>query len=203
MRQLDEGQLLVYSDRTILSTPLTNVPEILTAGLTGIDSRGGTALHDHLFLAMQQLEARQGRRVVVLLSDGIDTHSVLEAQDVLAKARQSQALLYWVRLHDDPTMPTDKIPSLFSAWHDAEAYKQQFAALGETVRESGGNEIVVHQLSEIVPAFESVMRELREQYVLGYYPRVTHGAGTWHRVRVTSTRSGLSIHARKGYVERM
>jgi Ca-activated chloride channel homolog len=202
MRTLDEGQLMVYSDRTMLSTPLTNVPEMLTAGLTGIESRGGTALYDHLYLAMQQLEARQGRRVVVLLSDGVDSHSVLTAEDVLAKARQSQALLYWVRLHDQPNEPADKLPNLYSAWHNSKDYRQQFGVLGDTVRESGGREIVVHEIAGIEPAFGEVMKELREQYVLGYYPKITHGPGTWHRVKVNVSRSGVKVHSREGYLER-
>jgi Ca-activated chloride channel homolog len=202
MRSLDEGQLVVYADRTMLSTPLTNVPEMLTAGLSSIESRGGTAMFDHLYLAMQQLELRQGRRVVVLLSDGVDTHSVLTAEAVQAKARQSQALLYWVRLHDQPGLPTDKLPALYSAWHDAKTYRQQYAMLGDTVNESGGREIVVHEVSDIVPAFAAIMSELREQYVLGYYPRVTHGPGTWHSVSVSVARKGVSLHCREGYVER-
>ncbi len=57
MRPLDEGRLLVFSDRILHTTPFTTFPEVLTAGLGRVEADGGTAINDHLYLALKQLEA--------------------------------------------------------------------------------------------------------------------------------------------------
>jgi len=203
MRPLDEGKLLVYCDHTVHATPFTNVPEVLRAGLGDIDAHGGTALNDHLYLALKLLEERQGRRVVVLLSDGVDSHSVLSMEDVLFKARQSQALIYWIRLADEQAdVPSgEDLPPLFTAWHDKEWYWQQFRLLKKTVEESGGALTAVRQLGEIDGAFRGIMRELREQYVLGYYPSNQRNDGRWRKVRVQVDRDGIDVLTREGYLD--
>jgi Ca-activated chloride channel family protein len=201
MRTLDEGKLLVYNDHTELSTPFTNVPEVLLAGLGAVKAGGGTTLNDHLYLALKLLEQRQGRRAVVVLSDGLDANSVLSASDVLLKARQSQALVYWIRLREGARGGDTELPPLFSAWRNAAWYREQLRTLDEMVVESGGRVTVVRELGELAPAFAEVMRELREQYVLGYYPTGQKDDGRWHRVKVKVERSGVQVRTREGYLD--
>lgn len=201
MRALDEGKLLVYNDHTELSTPFTNVPEVLLAGLAGVKAGGGTTLNDHLYLALKLLEQRQGRRVVVVLSDGLDANSVLSASDVLLKARQSQALVYWIRLQEGTKGDATELPPLFSAWRNAAWYREQLRTLDEMVVEGGGRVTVVQELSELAPAFAEVMRELREQYVLGYYPSDQKDDGRWHKVKVKVGRDGVKVRTREGYLD--
>jgi Ca-activated chloride channel family protein len=203
MRQLDEGKLLVYCDHIVHATPFTNVPEVLRAGLSNIAADGGTALADHVYLALKLLEEQQGRRVVVLLSDGVDSHSLLSMEDVLFKARQSQALIYWIRLADQmPGVPDgEDLPPLFTAWRDKEGYWRQFRLLKRTVEESGGSVTTVKQLADLSGAFRAIMRELREQYVLGYYPTDLRNNGRWRKVKVKVDRPGLDVLTREGYLD--
>jgi len=203
MRPLDEGKLLVYCDHTVHATPFTSVPEVLRAGLGEIEAHGGTALADHLYLALKLLEERQGRRVVVLLSDGVDSHSLLSMEDVLFKARQSQALVYWIRLADEASdVPSGKdLPPLFSAWRDKGTYWEQFRLLHRTVEESGGAVTVVKRLDEVEPAFHGIMQELREQYVLGYYPTEQRNDGSWRKIKVKVGRRGVEVVTREGYLD--
>ena len=65
-----------------------------------VEASGGTSINDHLFMALTRLESVQGRRVVVLFSDGADVHSVLSMAEVLSKASSSQALIYWIHLRE-------------------------------------------------------------------------------------------------------
>ncbi len=199
MRTLDEGRLIVFSDRILHSTPFTSFPEVLAAGLGRVAARGGTALNDHLYLALKQLEVRQGRRVVILLSDGVDSHSVLEMQEVLARARSSQALVYWLRL---PVGGSNvDLPTLRSAWRSTEEYKREFQLLQQTIAESGGSVRPINAPREIAGAFQGIADELRDQYVLGYYPSNLRKDGRWRRVEVGVSDSGLEIRARDGYVD--
>jgi hypothetical protein len=148
MERLDEGSLLVFSDRILHTTPFTTFPQVLVAGLERVNARGGTALNDFLYLALSRLETRQGRRVVILLSDGVDSHSILSMTNVLPHARRSQALIYWLRLpyaaaHDGADWG---LPDLTTAWRDSESYRREFQLLGRAVSESGGERTVCPRL---------------------------------------------------------
>ena len=98
MAPLDQALLLLFSDRLLHRSPLTSDGQLLAAGLDGVRAQGGTAVNDHLFLALQLLAPVQGRRVAILLSDGIDVESVLDMERVRESARDSQALIYWIQL---------------------------------------------------------------------------------------------------------
>lgn len=202
MRPLDEGRLMVFSDRILHLSPYTTFPEVLTLGLDSIRARGGTALNDHLYLALRQLEERQGRRVVILLSDGIDSHSVLSMEDALERTRRSQALVYWLRLpfHGEETSE-DSRPSLSSPWRNRADHREQFELLKSAVEESGGRIADLGHISEIAPTFRNILQELREQYVLGFYPPDPRHDGSWRRVEVRAARPGVRVRARGGYID--
>ncbi len=204
MRALDEGKLLVFSDRILHSTPFTTIPDVLTAGLDRIRATGGTALNDHLYLALKQLEARQGRRVVILLSDGVDSHSVLPMTEVLNNARRSQALIYWLQLPYRRGALIDggrQLPKMASAWRSSDDYQRQFALLRRTVEESGGRIQLLASVDEIGNAFEGILTELREQYALGFYPENPNHDGNWRRLKVRLRPSGVDIRCREGYLD--
>ncbi len=196
MHALDQAQLLLFSDRIVHQTPFTNFPEVLKAGLSGVEADGGTSLDDHLFVAMERLEAHQGRRVIILLSDGIDVSSLLRMQDVERSARRSQALIYWIR-------PGTLAPGgrLYSAWRGDKEHRQELDMLETMVTRSGGRIVGVRTVREARPAFEKILQELREQYVIGYYPTVDRGDGAWHKVEVKTRQRGLDVRAREGYLD--
>lgn len=203
MQRLDEGNLLVFSDRILHASPFTTFADVLTAGLGQVEAQGGTSLNDHLYLALQQLEARQGRRVVILLSDGVDSHSVLSMSDVLLSARRSQALIYWLRLpyRQGQAVAEDSLPSLTTAWRNTASYRREYDLLRRTVTESGGRILTLGTLQEIEPAFNEILTELREQYVLGYYPSQVRGDGSWHRVQVRLRPEDVEVRSRDGYLD--
>jgi Ca-activated chloride channel homolog len=201
MKPLDEGRLLVFSDRILHLTPFTTSPEILTVGLSQVRAAGGTALNDHLYMALKELETRQGRRVVVVLSDGVDSHSVLAMEDVLAKARRSQALIYWLQLPYGANQTASEIPRLSTNWRNSERIQEEFTLLRQTVEESGGRIQLLGSIDEIESAFRGILQELREQYVLGYYPADGDRPGVWRRVEVRLPgHSDLKARHRDGYI---
>lgn len=208
MRALDEAKLLVFSDRVLLSSPFTTVPEVLSAGLSSVEARGGSAVADHLYLALQQIEARQGRRVVVLLSDGVDSHSVLDMEAVVERARRSQALVYWLRLPyrrggaGGGDAGEGRLPVLRGFWRSPEGYQRQFDLLGRVVEESAGRTAVLVGPEDIEPAFRGILQELREQYVLGYYPEAPRRDGSWRRVEVkVGSRGRYQVRCQAGYLD--
>jgi Ca-activated chloride channel family protein len=203
MRPLDLAQVMIFSDQLLARTPITGAREVLAAGLGGAEARGGTALQDHLFLALKLLEERQGRRVVVLLSDGIDTHSVLDVEQMVEAARTSNALIYWIRFARDTEHPFDLGGvTMTSAWKAPDEYGRQIDRLVQVVRESGGDIIPVASVAEIEPVFVRILEELRSQYVLGYYPDNRRRDRSWHRVKVAVDEHGVEVRAPRGYLDR-
>jgi Ca-activated chloride channel family protein len=202
MKDLDLAQVMVFSDQLLSSTPITDVKAVLTAGLSGTEARGGTALQDHLFVALKLLEQRQGRRVLILLSDGVDTHSVLPMSQVLDMARKSNTLIYWIRVvraSSDPDSFEHK--NLSSAWKNSEVYRHQQDVLIDIVNHSGGRIFGVTNPMQIGPVFIDILDELREQYVLGYYPDNRRNDGRWHRVKVRAEAADVEVRAPRGYVD--
>jgi VWFA-related protein len=202
MRKLDRGKVIVYSDVIQNGTAFSGVQEVLTAGLIGATGSGGTAVNDTLYAALKLLESRQGRRLVVLLSDGIDTHSVLDGRDVLDHARRSQAMVYWIRLlNADESADSLDEHDMASAWRTPADYRRQTASLVELVELSGGRIIPARTPNEIEEVFTEILLELREQYALGYYPTGQRNDGSWRRVKVKVDRRGLKVRTHEGYID--
>jgi len=202
MKELDQAQVMVFSDQVLSMTPITDAKEILTAGLSGTEARGGTALQDHLFVALTLIAQRQGRRVLILLSDGIDTHSVIPMSQVFDVARKSGVLIYWIRFSREGDGSEDDMRSnLSSAWKSPDEYREGGITLAKAVNESGGRIFSVAELGEIRPVFIRILEELRNQYVLGYYPNNKRNDGKWHRVKVVVEAVDTDVRAPRGYVD--
>jgi Ca-activated chloride channel family protein len=199
MHELDRAMVMLFSDRVLRTTGFSGDPSTLIAALADVTAVGGTAIHDHLFLALSRLEMEQGRRVVVLFSDGEDVHSVLSMRDVIRKARSSQALIYWIFLREPGQ--DDEVRKYTTSWRDTEANFEEAKMLRRAIRESGGRIEVVVDPAELDEAFAGILAELREQYVLGYYPSADHGDGKWHDVKVRVDRSGAAVRTREGYID--
>lgn len=197
MRELDEAAVFLFSNGLLRSTDFSGEPQRLESALERVNARGNTALNDHLYLALKRLDSRQGRRVVLLLSDGADVHSVLGMDDVLWKAQRSQAMIYWIRLEDDG--PHDRA-SFNSSWRNYTENEREYELLEDAVSGSGGRIVSVTRVEDVPAAFGEIMSELREQYVLGYYPSNTRNDGKWHNVRVKASRADR-VRTREGYVD--
>jgi Ca-activated chloride channel family protein len=201
MRGLDEASVLVFSDRLLSRTPFASEAHEVVAGLAGLEAVGGTAVHDHLYLALKMLEERQGRRVVLILSDGLDAHSVLSFDQVERVARVSQSLVYWVRTRLQSPMRSDSLT--LATWVEPREGDRDHRRLEKLVRRSGGRIVEIERLADIEWAFREVLAELREQYAIGYYPDPPHsGSGRFRSVEVKLRESGLKVRTREGYVDR-
>jgi Ca-activated chloride channel family protein len=203
MNRLDEAKLLVFDDRVLVETPFTGVPSILTLGLSDVEAKGGTALNDALYLGLKRLDDRLGRKVLVVLSDGVDVESVLPMETVREVLRRSQAVLYWLRLRRQGEEKNGPLQALYTAWRDAEGHRREIDQLRGAVLESGGRVDTLESIDDVPAALSRILQELRDQYVLGYTPTVHRGAGTWHKIELkVRGAGGARVRAQEGYVER-
>jgi len=156
--------------------------QALEAALMGLVADGRTALYDALMASLERLaEAARARRVLVLISDGGDTASQATLDRVLAKARASNVTIYSIGLfeRDDPDKNPRVLKSLASA--------------------TGGERFLPESAGPLMRACETIAREIRSGYTLGYTPPDRDGA--YHRLRVEVAASGqrLSVRTRPGY----
>ncbi len=196
MRKDDEASLVLFSDRLLRATHFTGDRGELEQVLAETEASGGTAVNDFLYMSLKLLDARIGRRAVILLSDGFDVHSVLPIDEVLWKARTSQSIIYWIQLDEK-----QKETSFSSAWRDAKSNDHEYRTLKKTVVESGGRILRIDKASQLEGAFANILRELREQYVLGFYPTDRKKDGKWHQIKVDVQRPGIKVRVREGYVD--
>lgn len=195
LRELDEAMLVLFSDRRIHANGFSPDPEELAFGLGEVEAGGGTALNDHLYFALRLLDSRQGRRMVIVLSDGEDADSVLSAEDVRWAARRSGSLIYWIRLQDV------REPGTYaSSWRNNREHAKELKTLEHTVEESGGAIFPIADVGGAEQAFRDILTELRSQYVLGYYPSRNLDDGSWHPVRVLVRGAGR-VRTRDGYID--
>lgn len=196
MREYDEAAVYLFSDVLRLRTPFSENPQELSSSLRSVSTKGGTAMNDALYRAMRELEQRQGRRVMILLSDGIDIHSLLDVEDVKWTAQRSRSVLFWIELQEG-----DSAGRVTSAWRNHEKHDIEIQGLRDLVSETGGRIVPIPSPERAAEAFHSILTELREQYVLGYYPIVNLDDGRWHRVKVKVDRPGVKARTRGGYVD--
>ena len=192
MKPQDEAQILAVSDRLLKvidgSRDNSSVEET-----DGLEAVGGTAIREFLYLGLRAVERRQGRRAVIALSDGDDGVSALTTEDLLEVARQSRALLYWIRPETKGAAPH------LSVWRSQGAAQRDLRQLEKAVRESGGSVLVISNMSQARSALLEVLQELRDQYALGYYPTPKHGDGRWREIDVGVDDRLLRVKWRRHY----
>jgi Ca-activated chloride channel family protein len=160
-----------------------------------IEPYSSTALHDALDKAAHDLASHgEGRRAVIVLTDGIDTASSKTADEVIARSKALDVPIYAMSVVspiDDPA--SDR----YSGNRQADATKGA-EILTRYAEMSGGRAFTVSDFRGLKQAADRIVGELKNQYRLGYDP--PPGPPGFRRIAVTSTRKGVVIKTRSGYV---
>jgi Ca-activated chloride channel family protein len=165
-------------------------------GFSEVQPFGSTALHDALDRAASDLASLgEGRRAVVVITDGIDTASRQAAEDVIARSRALDVPIYAVSV----VSPIDNPESERFTGRERPAIATQGSrVLARYAEMSGGAAFVVSDFAGLKQATDTIVGELKHQYRLGYDP--PPGPTAFRRVNVTTTRKGVSVKTRSGYV---
>jgi Ca-activated chloride channel family protein len=165
-------------------------------GLESITPFGSTALHDALDKAARDIASHgEGRRAVVVLTDGMDTSSQKTPEEVLARSRALDVPIYAVSVVsplDDPASPA------FVGRKQAGPVAAATAMLARYADLSGGTAYRVSTPAALHLAADRIASELKHQYRLGWDP--PSGPSRFRRVVVQSTRKGVIVRTRSGYV---
>jgi Ca-activated chloride channel family protein len=174
----------------------TKDKDTVRTGLDSITPFGSTALHDALDKGARDIASHgEGRRAVVVLTDGLDNSSQRTSDEVIARSRALDVPIYVVSVIsplDDPTSSRYLGRKLSGQAATAVETLDRYAAL------SGGMAFRVSNPAALVQAADRIASELKTQYRLGW--DAPQGPSRFRRVVVQSTRKGVTVRTRSGYV---
>jgi Ca-activated chloride channel family protein len=192
----DEVALAGFDQRYFGLVQFTTDRQRILDAFDQVETFGSTGLHDALDHAAHDLASHgEARRAVVVITDGIDTASQNRAEDVIARSRALDVPIYAVTVVsplDDPASPG------FAGRAQAPPAVVGAQVLSRYAEQSGGAAFVVSDFGGLRTAAGKIAYELKHQYRLGYDP--PEGPPRFRRVEVRTTRKGVLVRTRSGYV---
>lgn len=193
LRDQDELDLMDFSDSVREIVPFTNQKKRIDSGLNQLQRGDETALYDAIYLASERLSQTKNeagrRRVVVVITDGVDTAKKSRYGQALEEAQRAAAMIYSIII----------VP----VWEDAGRNTGGEHALIQMSNDTGGKYFYVEDKKDLEPAFARVSDDLRTQYVLGYYAPQHEGDSAFRSVRVRMKNAALQdsyqLRHRNGY----
>jgi VWFA-related protein len=194
LRPQDVAQIVQFNDRATTLQPFTNDLAALEAAIRKTETSGPTALHNALYIALKDLmkdkkAAELRRRAIVLLSDGEDTASLVDDEQVLELAKKSEINIYAISLR--PSRASDR---------QRQAFSQAEYLVNALTRETGGRAYFPSSISELDSVYDRIAEELRTLYSVGYVSSNARRDGKWRRIVVrVPDREGVTVRHKLGY----
>jgi Ca-activated chloride channel family protein len=190
---LDQFLLVSFNDRAELTSGFTNSVEELQNRMMFTASRGRTALLDAVYLGLSQMrDAHNGKRALLIISDGGDNHSRYSENDVKKLLKEADCQLYAIGIYDPIGIRSRSSEELNGP-----------SLLSELTEMTGGRVFPVRNLSELPDIATKIGMELRNQYVLGYKPSNGKHDGIWRKIKVKLKPPRglppLNVYAKTGY----
>ena len=166
--------------------PFSDNRDQLIRALNDLDFGYPTRLYDAVDFSITQLESAEGRKVVLVFTDGEDTASKIDAGDANVRARAQEVMVYSVGLENDYFNGSQRVRT------------SPDRGLRRLSDDTGGGFFLLKKRDELGPTFTRIAQELHSQYVLGFTPETADGKV--HKLEVRVKRPGLTARARKSYV---
>jgi Ca-activated chloride channel family protein len=187
LRPQDQMSVLQFATEVRVLQPFTNKPALIDRALGELRGDWATALYDAICMGSEKLGGREGRKVLVLISDGDDTAQSSTYAQALEAALRNEVMIY--SLID--------VPIEASAGRDLGG-EHALIAISE---QTGGKYFYVND-GGLDKAFAKVSDDLRTQYLLGYYPKNQEPGRAFHRLTVTVPRAAadqFNVRNKTGY----
>jgi Ca-activated chloride channel family protein len=187
LRPQDRMSLMQFSTTVSQLTPFTDKPAVIDRGLKKLHTDFATALYDAIVQGSDRLGPLQGRKALIIISDGDDTIADATYPEALEHALRNEVMVY--SLID--------VPVAASAGRDTGGEHTLISFSQQT----GGRYFYVNE-GGLDAAFQHVSEELRTQYLIGYYPQRQLPGANFHRITVTIPRAApgqFNLSYRTGY----
>ena len=183
----DKAFVMSFDTRIELLQDYTDDPALLSGAVQKIIPGGSTSLYDAISEAVvRRLADQSGRKVIVVLSDGMDNTSHISLAKTLEAAQKNDVIIY--------TISTNAIDL-----SDSRDRKTGDANLNELAKETGGRALFPSTIEALTRSFLRVCDELRSQYSLAYGPTNTKRDGTYRRIRIVTGGKHYTVRCRHGY----
>jgi Ca-activated chloride channel family protein len=184
----DEAAIFAFDTSLHVVQPFTSELDRLRGSFSGFSPWGMTSIHDAIALASRSMDTRATkRRALVVLTDGFDTASKLDAPEV---SRMASSI-------DLPVYVLAVVSSIDDPRTHEEGNKALNGDLADLSRWTGGELFVATSSQEASGVARAIVSELRDQYLIAIEPGTKPG---WHSVEVRVRRKGHTVQARGGYV---
>jgi Ca-activated chloride channel homolog len=198
----DRARVGSFNDKIDLSPEFTSDRDVLLRSLRDLPIGHTTVLWDAVDQTMTSLKSLGGRRVILLLTDGLDTQSRKRSDEMLARAQAEELMLYAVQFRPRVVQPDIEMPLSqgLKAMLSNDARRERFPT--DTLRrlavQTGGGHFLLTERDDVNSTFTRVASELHQQYVLGFSLQKFDGKP--HAIDVLINRPGMFVRARKSYL---
>jgi Ca-activated chloride channel family protein len=181
----DEMFVITFNSRVDVRQKFTNNPEDIQHSLHGLRAKGETAVYDAISAGLREMQAAKNRKQILLLvSDGFDSRSKINAAQAESLLRRSTVALYAIGIDDDDSSPRRRHKYRI---YDYMLGKLTSAGSGRFIRLYAGRNYDLRRLSELL------LGELHQEYTMGYYPAAGPDSETWRSIEVRVTKPGARI----------
>lgn len=205
LRQKDEAFLISFGAEAELLQDSTNSPRLLLDGLNQlrlsvpvgglhpgpvptVQTQAGTILWDAVYLAAnEKLKTEVGRKVIVVITDGVDTGSKMTRDKAIEAAQRADTIIYSIFYQD---------PSAYGPFGGGGGGEGELARMsGDT----GGRVFRVDRKHSLDDVFQQLQDEMRSQYAIGYTPTNSRKDGSFRKLDIRVSNKDDKVQARKGY----
>jgi Ca-activated chloride channel family protein len=182
----DKGAVGAFNDKIEISAHFSNDRDALISEVKDLDYGNGTRLYDAISEGLNTLQGVEGRRVILVFTDGDDTSSRIGRGAVQDRARADEVMIYAIGLQSEMRDGTRTVRT------------KPDGGLRRLAEETGGGYFELKKTSDLGPTFSRVAQELHSQYALGFEAQVLDGKV--HKLTVRMKQPGMTARARKSYL---
>lgn len=182
----DRGRVGAFNDKIQMLSEMTGDRDELISSMEDSDFGNPTRLYDAIAAALDDLKGVEGRRVVLVFTDGDDTASKTRFGTVLERARIEETMVYAIGLESE----------IFNGQRRVRTRPD--SSLRKIADETGGGYFELKRTDQLTSTFTRVSEELHSQYVIGFSPDARDGK--LHQLEVRVKRPGMKARARKSYI---
>ena len=193
LRQEDTAEIIDFDSRVEILETFTNELASLKRAIRQTSAGGSTSLYNAIYISLKELAKVRARtfedvrrQVIVVLSDGEDTSSLVGFEEVLELAKRSETSIYSIglRSRDD---------------RSRRGFREADFVLRQLSKETGGRAFFPQAIDELAAMYEQISEELSNQYTLGYTSNNPRRDGMWRRIVVRVDRPESQARTKQGY----
>jgi Ca-activated chloride channel family protein len=189
----DLAQIIDFDNSIVILQEFTREAAQLETAIRKTRAGGSTALYQAIYTALDEqkrVRARTAeelrRQAIVVLSDGEDTSSIIEYEQVLESAKRSEVVVYAIGLRAKNSLPK-------RGFNIAEFVLRTLS------QETGGRVFFIEDARQLASIYDQIADELANQYTIGYTSKNARRDGAWRRINVQVTPPGATARTKSGY----